>query len=68
MDWLTSLTGDVAITSATIAELLAGLRRMPTGRRKEALTSSVDAVIESCVHGGGAGRSVDGPRRSMSAA
>lgn len=43
--WLQMLTDDVAITAVTLAELLAGLRRLPNGRRKAALTSSVEAAI-----------------------
>lgn len=44
--WLEALTGDVAITSVTLAELLAGVRRLPSGRRKEELASRIDAAIE----------------------
>lgn len=43
--WLESLTGDVAITSITLSELLAGVRRLPTGRRREELTRRIDAAI-----------------------
>lgn len=43
--WLESLTDDVAITAITFAELLAGLRRLPEGKRKEDLTSRVEAAI-----------------------
>lgn len=32
--WMESLTDDVAITAVTLAELLAGLRRLPDGKRK----------------------------------
>ncbi|WP_245580171.1 PIN domain-containing protein [Arthrobacter castelli] len=46
VDWLESLTGDVAITSVTLAELLAGVRRLPYGRRKEALTARIEAALE----------------------
>lgn len=46
VDWLASLTGDVVITSVTLAELLAGLRRLPDGRRKEELTKRVGAALE----------------------
>lgn len=45
--WLESLTDEVAITAVTLAELLAGIRRLPEGRRKETLTSRVAAVLES---------------------
>lgn len=43
--WLASLTGDVAITSVTLAELLAGVRRLPDGRRKTELTKHIDAAL-----------------------
>ncbi|GAB3616595.1 type II toxin-antitoxin system VapC family toxin [Okibacterium endophyticum] len=46
VDWLESLTGDVAITSVTLGELLAGVRRLPSGRRREDLASRIDAAIE----------------------
>ncbi|MGO1727591.1 type II toxin-antitoxin system VapC family toxin [Glutamicibacter ardleyensis] len=45
VDWLASLTGDVAITSVTLAELLSGVRRLPEGRRKTTLAKSIEAVI-----------------------
>lgn len=45
VDWLESLTGEVAITAVTLAELLAGVRRLPTGRRKEALTGRIEAAL-----------------------
>ena len=44
--WLTSLTGDVAITSITLAELLAGVRRLPDGRRKDDLVRRINAAVE----------------------
>ncbi len=43
--WLESLTGDVAITAITLAELLAGVRRVPAGRRKTALASAIDDAL-----------------------
>ncbi|WP_156759344.1 type II toxin-antitoxin system VapC family toxin [Microbacterium karelineae] len=46
VDWLASLAGDVAITSVTLAELLAGVRRLPDGRRKGELTRRIDAALE----------------------
>lgn len=46
VDWLASLAGDVAITSVTLAELLAGVRRLPDGRRKSELTRRIDAALE----------------------
>lgn len=46
VEWLTSLTGDVAITSITLAELMAGVRRLPDGRRKDQLASRIHEAIE----------------------
>lgn len=43
--WLESLTGDVAITAVTLAELLAGVRRLPDGRRKKALTARIEVAL-----------------------
>ncbi len=34
VEWLVSLTGDVAITSITFAELLAGVRKLPKADAK----------------------------------
>lgn len=44
--WLESLTGDVAITTITLAELLAGVRRLPDGRRKSVLMARIDTVMQ----------------------
>ena len=44
--WLESLTDDVAITTVTLAQLLAGVRRLPDGRRKEELETVIEAAIE----------------------
>lgn len=46
VSWLESLDGDVAITAVTLAELLAGVRRLPEGRRKSELESAVTAAVE----------------------
>ncbi|WP_229117289.1 PIN domain-containing protein [Enemella dayhoffiae] len=46
VQWLESLRGDVAITAITLAELLAGVRELPGGRRKAALVSRIDEAIE----------------------
>ncbi len=46
VDWTASLTGDVAITSVTLAELLAGVRRLPDGRRKDELAHGIDGALE----------------------
>ena len=45
VEWLTSLTDDVAITTITLAELFAGVRRLPEGRRKSALESNIHAAL-----------------------
>ena len=44
--WLEFLTDDVAITAITLAELLAGLRRLPEGRRRSTLTVAIEAALE----------------------
>lgn len=44
--WLESLTGEVAITAVTLAELLAGIRQLPEGRRSTDLAARVDAAVE----------------------
>lgn len=44
--WLESLTGEVAMSAVTLAELLAGIRRLPAGRRRSILSERVEAVIE----------------------
>ena len=45
VEWLESLEGDVAITAITLAELLAGVRRLPDGRRKTALRTGIEAAL-----------------------
>lgn len=44
--WIESLDGEVSITAVTLAELLAGVRRLPEGRRKDELTNAVRAAVE----------------------
>lgn len=44
--WLESLAGDVAITAITLAELLAGVSRLPDGKRKSALSTRIDAALQ----------------------
>ena len=44
--WLESLTGNVAITTITLAELHAGVRRLPDGRRKSALATGINTAIQ----------------------
>ena len=43
--WLEALSGDVAITSVTLAELLTGVSRLPDGRRKAERPPRLDAAI-----------------------
>ncbi|MFS0893184.1 type II toxin-antitoxin system VapC family toxin [Microbacterium sp. 179-I 3D3 NHS] len=43
--WLEGLTGDVAITAVTLAELLAGVGRLPDGRRRDELSARIHAAI-----------------------
>lgn len=44
--WLESLTGEVAITAVTFAELRAGVGRLPDGRRKAELSARIAAATE----------------------
>lgn len=44
--WLEAITDDVAITAVTLAELLAGVRRIPDGRRKDELAARIEAAID----------------------
>lgn len=46
VEWLVSLSGEVAVTAVTLAELLAGVRRLPDGRRKLALGARIDAALQ----------------------
>lgn len=46
LTWLESLTDDVAITTITLAELLAGVRRLPDGRRKTELEVALGAALQ----------------------
>lgn len=45
VDWLASLEGDVAITAVTLAELLAGVRRLPDGRRRDELAQRIEEAV-----------------------
>ncbi|GAB09111.1 hypothetical protein GOARA_028_00220 [Gordonia araii NBRC 100433] len=45
--WMESLTGEVAITAMTAAELLAGVRRLPAGKRRAALGSMIETVLRT---------------------
>ncbi|WP_438855070.1 type II toxin-antitoxin system VapC family toxin [Agromyces sp. M3QZ16-3] len=46
VSWLGTLTGEVAITTITLAELLAGVRRLPDGRRRSELDMAIDAALQ----------------------
>ncbi|MGC5628690.1 type II toxin-antitoxin system VapC family toxin [Georgenia sp. Z1344] len=45
LGWLESLSGDVAVTAITIAELLAGVRRLSPGRRRTDLGLRIDLAL-----------------------
>lgn len=45
LSWLENLTGDVAITAITLAELMAGLKRLPEGRRRSDLITRVEEAL-----------------------
>lgn len=45
LEWLASLAGEVAITSITLADLLAGIRRLPEGQRKDELARGVEEAV-----------------------
>lgn len=48
--WLESLSGEVSITTITLGELLAGVRRLPEGRRRVALAARIDAALQPYRH------------------
>ena len=50
MSWLELLTDDVAITTITLAELLAGVQRLPEGKRKAQLENAIDTAIAPYRH------------------
>lgn len=45
--WLESLQEEAAITTITLAELLAGIRRLPAGRRKSELEAALSTALEA---------------------
>jgi predicted nucleic acid-binding protein len=46
IDWLNSVTGEqIFITSVTVAEMLYGIVRMPTGRHKATLAAKARALL-----------------------
>lgn len=44
--WLGERAGEVAITAVTASELLAGVRRLPEGKRRAGLAKAVDKVLD----------------------
>ncbi len=48
--WVESLTGSVAVTTVTIAELLAGVRMLPDGRRKDVLAKHIELSLQPYRH------------------
>ena len=44
---LESLADDVAITTITLAELLAGVHRLPNSRRRETLSTAVSTTVQT---------------------
>jgi hypothetical protein len=46
VSWLESLSDEVAITTITLAELLAGVRRLPAGRRRAGLEAAIDVALQ----------------------
>ncbi|QTX04289.1 type II toxin-antitoxin system VapC family toxin [Agromyces archimandritae] len=44
--WMETLVDEVSITAITLAELLAGVRRLPEGARKAALTAGIDTALD----------------------
>ncbi|WP_129656291.1 type II toxin-antitoxin system VapC family toxin [Rothia halotolerans] len=46
VEWMESLEGEVAMTTITLAELLAGVRRLPDGRRKAALRTGIEIALQ----------------------
>jgi toxin FitB len=45
LEWLASAPGDVAVTSISVGEVLTGVRRLPTGRRREGLLAAIERTL-----------------------
>jgi toxin FitB len=45
LGWLASAQGDVAVTSISVGELLTGVRRLPSGRRREGLLAAIEHTL-----------------------
>ncbi len=44
--WLESIGSEVAVTAITLAELLAGVRRLPRSRRRSSLEVAIEAALQ----------------------
>ena len=40
--WLSTVSGEVGLTSISVGEILTGVRRLPTGRRRDGLLAEVE--------------------------
>lgn len=47
IQWLGSLSGEVAITAITAAELLAGIYKLPEGKKKQGLQLRISAILDA---------------------
>ncbi|PPF78924.1 VapC toxin family PIN domain ribonuclease [Subtercola sp. Z020] len=47
LEWLQVAAGEAAITSISVGELLVGARRLPVGRRRDALLSAVENIVDN---------------------
>lgn len=45
LEWLSSLTDEVAVTAVSVGELLVGARRLPAGRRRDDLLAAIERVF-----------------------
>lgn len=47
LSWLDDHRAELAVTAVTVAELLYSVRRLPHGRRREALSAAVEALVSN---------------------
>lgn len=45
LEWLASASGDMAVTAISVGELLTGVRRLPSGRRRRGLLSAIERTL-----------------------
>jgi predicted nucleic acid-binding protein len=50
ISWIQDHTDEVAITSVSLEELYYGIFLMSDGKKKEALKSSIDAIVKDCTN------------------